>query len=143
MAYNQFEFLAPDRILWAKRFLHSFPPTFLVHSFLSFVSSVHIWISYFLTSIWSSECCWMRKIWEGQRCRQEKPTGRQLVLGSQFDEGLWQQWPSPSTEICFWHITAQLLLYYILRITALHITYYSILQQQLVWNCVSNLMDSP
>src|SRR6218665_723520 len=24
----------------------------------------------------------------------------------QFDEGLWQQWPSPSTEICFWHITA-------------------------------------
>jgi len=23
---------------------------------------------------------------------------------SQFDEGLWQQWPSPSTEICFWHI---------------------------------------
>src|SRR6218665_1800969 len=27
-------------------------------------------------------------------------------LVSQFDEGLWQQWPSPSTEICFWHITA-------------------------------------
>src|SRR6218665_2550962 len=29
-----------------------------------------------------------------------------MRLGSQFDEGLWQQWPSPSTEICFWHITA-------------------------------------
>jgi len=27
-------------------------------------------------------------------------------LVSQFDEGLWQQWPLPSTEICFWHITA-------------------------------------
>src|SRR6218665_1022311 len=27
--------------------------------------------------------------------------GQSLV--SQFDEGLWQQWPSPSTEICFWH----------------------------------------
>jgi len=26
-------------------------------------------------------------------------------LVSQFDEGLWQQWPLPSTEICFWHIT--------------------------------------
>ena len=25
---------------------------------------------------------------------------------SKFGEGLWQQWPSPSTEICFWHITA-------------------------------------
>jgi len=24
---------------------------------------------------------------------------------SQFDEGLWPQWPSPSTESCFWHIT--------------------------------------
>ena len=29
-------------------------------------------------------------------------------LVSQFDEGLWQQWPLPSTEICFWHITALL-----------------------------------
>ena len=28
-------------------------------------------------------------------------------LVSQFDEGLWQQWPLPSTEISFWHnITA-------------------------------------
>src|SRR6218665_1183349 len=26
-----------------------------------------------------------------------------LRLGFQFDEGLWQQWPSPSTEISFWH----------------------------------------
>src|SRR6218665_1337744 len=24
-------------------------------------------------------------------------------LDSQFDEGLWQQWPSPSTEISVWH----------------------------------------
>ena len=28
---------------------------------------------------------------------------------SQFDEGLWKQWTSPSTEICFWHITALIL----------------------------------
>src|SRR6218665_1950391 len=27
--------------------------------------------------------------------------GESLV--SQFDEGLWQKWPSPSKEICFWH----------------------------------------
>jgi len=24
----------------------------------------------------------------------------------QFDEGLWQHWPLPSTEISCWHITA-------------------------------------
>ena len=28
-----------------------------------------------------------------------------ISLVSQFDEGLWQQWPLPSTEICFWRIT--------------------------------------
>jgi len=27
-----------------------------------------------------------------------------------FDEGLWQQWPLPSTEISFWHITAHSLI---------------------------------
>jgi len=31
-------------------------------------------------------------------------------LVSQFDEVLWQQWPSPSTKICFWgHVTARIL----------------------------------
>jgi len=29
-----------------------------------------------------------------------------LVWFPSFDEGLWQQWPLPSTEISFWHITA-------------------------------------
>ena len=31
-----------------------------------------------------------------------------LYMVSLFDEGLWQQWPLPSTYICFWHITALL-----------------------------------
>src|SRR6218665_468692 len=33
----------------------------------------------------------------------------QVGLVSQFDEGLWQQWPLPSTEISFWHSTALML----------------------------------
>src|SRR6218665_1857363 len=47
------------------------------------------------------------------RCpRQKFVTGiLQCLFVSQFVEGLWQQWPSPSTEICFWHITAQLAYY--------------------------------
>lgn len=36
---------------------------------------------------------------------QEKAVQRRVVV-SQFDVGLWQQWPSPSTEIIFWHTTA-------------------------------------
>jgi len=31
-----------------------------------------------------------------------------VIKVSQVDEGLWQQWPSPSTEICFLHIRAHL-----------------------------------
>src|SRR6218665_661525 len=45
----------------------------------------------------------------GHRPRQKFAFGilqLSVLVGSQFDEGLWQQWPSPSTEICFWHITA-------------------------------------
>jgi len=38
--------------------------------------------------------------------RQFKSRHNCSTLVSQFDKGLWQQWPLPSTEICFWHITA-------------------------------------
>ena len=38
-----------------------------------------------------------------QWCVTASPSGSWLV--SQFDEGLWQQWSLPSTEISFWHIT--------------------------------------
>src|SRR6218665_1180827 len=50
----------------------------------------------------------------GRRPRQKFVFGiLQLWLVSKFDEGLWQQWPSPSTEICFWHIRAYSLIFWL------------------------------